>query len=99
MEVTSMSQIHKNFTTDQVKDLFNRYISKAIERKYIQELLGIKKSQFFLLLKEYRDNPEKFSIDYARFSPKKISSEIEANILKILAKEKTAIEDKDTPLK
>lgn len=94
-----MSQIHKSFTTDQVKDLFNRYISKAVERKYIQELLGVKKSQFFLLLKEYRDNSKNFSIDYSRFSPKKISPEIEANILKILAKEKTAIEDKDTPLK
>jgi len=49
-----MAQIHKAFSTEQVKDLFKRYMDKQIERAYIQELLGIKKSQFFSLLKEYR---------------------------------------------
>ena len=94
-----MSQLHKNFTTEQVKNLFNRYLDKSIERKYIQEILSLKKSQFFLLLKEYRDGPKKFSIEYARFSPKKISPAIEANIIKELTIDKRAIESKDVPLK
>lgn len=60
-----MAQIHKTFSTEQVKDLFKRYMDKQIERNYIQELLGIKKAQFFRLLNEYRANPDKFSINYA----------------------------------
>ncbi len=40
-------QIHQKFTTEQVKDLMQRYIEKKIERKYIQEVLGIKRRRFF----------------------------------------------------
>ena len=42
-----MSQIHKRFTCDEVKELLGRYSKKEIERKYIQEILGIGKSRFF----------------------------------------------------
>jgi hypothetical protein len=34
-----MSQIHKRFTPEQVKDLLERYANKEIERKYVQEIL------------------------------------------------------------
>jgi len=33
-----MPQIHKHFTSDQVKELLERYLSKEIERRYIQEI-------------------------------------------------------------
>lgn len=94
-----MAHIHKTFSTEQIKDLLNRYLNKYIERAYIQELLGIKKSRFFALLKEYRDNPSTFSINYARTSPKRIPEAIENNILKELKIDKAAIENKDVPLK
>jgi hypothetical protein len=94
-----MAQIHKSFSTKQVKDLFKRYMDKQIERAYIQELLGIEKAQFFRLLKEYRDNPINFSINYARTSPKRLSPEVEGNIIKELQIDKEAIENKDVPLK
>lgn len=68
-----MAQIHKSFSTEQVKDLFSRYVNKQIERVYIQELLGIQKAQFFRILKEYRNNPVNFSINYTRQSPKRLS--------------------------
>ena len=32
-----MSQLHKRFTSDQVKELLERYSNNEIERKYIQE--------------------------------------------------------------
>ena len=48
-----MSQIHKRFTSDQVKELFDRYSKNEIERKYIQEILGVRKRRFFMLLKQY----------------------------------------------
>jgi thymidylate synthase ThyX len=50
-----MAQIHKKFTNSQVKELVQRYVSKEIERKYIQEVLGIKKRRFFALLKKFRE--------------------------------------------
>ena len=61
-----MAQIHKKFTENQVKDLLQRYLQNRIERKYIEMILGIKKSRFFVLLKQYRANPEGFSIQYTR---------------------------------
>ena len=92
-----MSQIHKKFTTEQVKDLLQRYIDKKIERNYIQEILQIKKAMFFRLLEEYRQNPEDFSIDYSRRSPKRISENVEDNILKELKIDKGIIKDKNNP--
>ncbi len=92
-----MSQLHKNFTTEQVKDLLQRYLDKKIERKYIQEILRIKKRQFFKLLKEFRNDPQSFSVDYARKSPKRISVEVEKNIIKELKIDKGIIQDKKNP--
>jgi len=36
-----MSQLHKRFSSDQLKELFERYLQNEIERKYIQEILEI----------------------------------------------------------
>ena len=68
-----MVQLHKKFTDDQIKDLLNRYLKKEIERKYIQEILGIGKTRFFALVKDYRKNPEQFSIQYKRITNPKLS--------------------------
>ena len=51
-----MSQLHKRFTSEQVKELLDRYSKNEIERKYIQEILGIKRRRFFILLKKYKEN-------------------------------------------
>jgi NAD(P)H-nitrite reductase large subunit len=48
-----MSQLHKRFISEQVKEFFDRYSKNEIEPKYIQQILGIKKRRFFMLLKEY----------------------------------------------
>ncbi len=53
-----MSQLHKRFTSDEVKRLLERYLKTEIERTYIQEILGIKKRGFFALLKQYKENPQ-----------------------------------------
>jgi hypothetical protein len=95
-----MSQVHKRFTPDQVKELLERYSNNEIERKYIQEILGIKKSRFFMLLKKYKKNPQHFTTRYQRTTPPRIiSAEIEQNILKELTIEKKIIQDKEIPLK
>lgn len=92
-----MRQLHKKFTTEQVKDLLQRYVEKKIERKYIQEILGLKKAMFFRVLQRYRDNPDNFSIDYTRKSPKRISEKTEQIILKELRIDQEIIEDKNNP--
>ena len=95
-----MVQIHKEFTDSQVKELIERYLKNEIERKYIQEVLGIGKTRFFALIKEYRKNPNEFSIKYTRKTKTiKISQSIEHNIIKELQIEKGMIQDKDIPLR
>jgi len=95
-----MSQLHKRFTSDQVKELLTRYSKNEIERKYIQEILGIKKRRFFMLLKQYKENPQDFTVQYQRTSaPRSISPEIEQNILRELTIEKGIILNKDIPLR
>ena len=60
-------------------------MDKQIERDHIQGILGIKKAHFFRLLKEYRGNPDSFSNDYARTSPKRLSPDIKESILNLLS--------------
>jgi len=95
-----MEQLHKKFINSQVKTLITRYLKKEIERKYIQEVLGIKKTRFFALVKQLKEDPENFSISYSRKIPtRKISKDIEKNIVKELEIEKGLINNKDVPIK
>lgn len=93
------TQIHTKFTTEQVKELMQKYLNKQVERKYLQQVLGVGKSRFFELVQSYRDNPETFSVDYKRSSEaKRIAPAVQKNILKELAIDKNAIKNKDVPL-
>lgn len=94
-----MSQLHKRFTSDQVKELLQRYVKNEIERKYIQEILGIRKRRFFILLKQYKQNPQHFAIQYQRTTPSRLSPYLEHNILNELSIEKNIIQNKEIPLK
>ena len=94
-----MSQIHKRFTSDQVKELLERYSKSQMERKYIQEILGIKRRRFFMLVRQYKENPQHFAIQYERNTSPRISQDIEQNILKGLSIDKQIIQDEDTPLR
>jgi len=58
--------LHKRFPNEQVKSLFERYLLYEIKIDYILEILGIKRSRFFEILKEYREDSENFSIAYKR---------------------------------
>ena len=95
-----MSQVHKRFASDQVKELFERYLKNEVQREYLPGILGIKKRRFFMLLKQYRETPQRFTIQYQRRTPSRsLSPKIEKNILRELAIEKKTIEDKNIPLK
>ena len=95
-----MSQVHKRFTPEQVKQFLERYTNNEIEGNYIQEILGIKRRRFFMLLKEFKENPQQFTIRYQRaIPPRTIAPAIEQNILKELAIEQKIIQNKEIPLK
>lgn len=95
-----MTQLHKKFTDDQVKELMQRYLNKELKSEHIQQMLKIKKRQFFKLLKEYRQNPQTFSIRYTRIAKTRIlDPKIEKNILKELKATKEFIDDKDFPIR
>jgi len=95
-----VKQLHKKFNDCQVKDLMTRYLKKKIERKDLQEVLGIKKTRFFALIKRFKDDPENFSVSYFRSTPTRtISKTIETNIIKELKIEKDLIKAKDVPIR
>ena len=68
----TVSQIHRRFTDEQVKVLFQGYCQGQLARTDLQDLLGIGKSRFFALLKAYRQDPEGFTIAYRRSAPAKL---------------------------
>ena len=95
-----MAQLHKQFTDRQVKELFEHYVKREIELHYILEILGIKRSRFFLLLKRYKECPDTFSIQYQRKTKTRtIPQAVEDSILRELQVEKDMIENPDIPVR
>jgi transposase len=93
-----MTQLHKRFTNDQVKVLLNGYCQGLLARAEIQEMLDIGKTRFFALIKEYRKDPEAFSVAYERHTPGKLPATVEVEIERELLREKVIVEDKRLPI-
>ena len=64
-------QLHKRLSTEEVKMLLQKYLDEKVKLVYILEILGIKRSRFFALLKEYKRNPARFSIQYEKKQPER----------------------------
>jgi transposase len=93
-----MTQLHKRFTDGQVRVLLNGYCQGLLARAEIQEMLGIGKTRFFALLKEYQQDPEAFSVAYERHTPGRLSADVESEIEQELLREKEIVENKDLPI-
>jgi transposase len=93
-----MTQIHKRFTAEQVKVLFQGYCQGNLSRPDVEDMLGIGKTRFFALLKAYRQTLDTFSIDYHRSTSRRLSEEAETQIEQELLREKALIEDKELPI-
>jgi hypothetical protein len=93
-----MVQLHRCFSDEQARVLFSAYCKGIMTRVAVQEVLGIRKTRFFALLKEYRDDPDGFSIAYERPSPSRLSSAVEIEIEQELLREKEIIEDRRLPI-
>ncbi len=94
----SKKQLHKRLDEQTVIAVLERYLSKELSVGEAMEYVGIGRSQFFTLVKSYREQKDDFSIDYERKSPKKISSDTEEHILVELSAEKKLIENRDIPV-
>lgn len=98
--INMIGQLHKRFSDSQIKSLLESYIRKEIKLPYILSILGISRSRFFEILKNYRENKNAFSIKYTRSKfNNKITSEVEDDILAELYIEKSLIDDKLNPVK
>ena len=93
-----MNQVHKRFTAEQVKVLLKGYCQGILERPAIEEILGIGKSRFFALLREYRHNPDGFSLAYDRATPTRLPASAEEKIEKQLMLDKSLIDDSSLPI-
>jgi len=79
--------------------LLQKYLEDKKKLPYILRILKIKRRRFFELLKEYRKDPDGFSIEYKRKKPtRKIPDEVEKNIITELEIAKSLIEDKELPI-
>jgi transposase len=97
-EGITVAQVHKRFTNEQIKVLFQGYQQGNLSRQAIEELLGIGKTRFFALWKAYRQDPGGFSIDYQRTTPTRITQADEEQIKNELLREKDLIENKELPI-
>lgn len=93
-----MTQVHKRFTIEQVKVLFQGYCQGSLSRSEVADLLGIGKTRFFALLKAYRQSPETFSIAYHRATSGRLSEETERQIEQELLREKALIDNQEMPI-
>jgi hypothetical protein len=93
-----MDQIHKRFTSEQIKVLFKGYCQGILDRPAIEETLGISRSTFFLLWKEYRRNSDEFSVAYHRETSARIPARVEEEIERELMLEKNLIDDSTLPI-
>jgi len=93
-----MEQIHKRFTTEQVKALLQGFCQGTLDRSAVEEILGIGRSRFFALLNQYRHDPSKFCLTYERNTPARLSASAEKEIERHLWLEKGLIEDPDLPI-
>jgi len=81
-----------------VKVLLKGYCQGILERPAIEETLGIGKSRFFILMREYRNNPEGFSLAYERATPTRLPASTEEKIEKELMLDKSLIDDASLPI-
>lgn len=93
-----MAQLHKQFTADQVKVLLTSYEQGHLSREEIETTLGIGKTRFFALMKQHRDHPDTFSIEYHRQSRPRLGPEVEGKIQEELLRDKELVDNKNLPI-
>jgi len=93
-------QIHKRLVNEQVIAILENYLAKEISAQEAMENLGLKKSQFFNLVSQYKNGVKNFNIAHkGNHGNRRITSAAEQAILMELKSEKKLIDNKDMPIK
>jgi hypothetical protein len=92
------SRAGKRFSEEQVGFLMQSYSQGLLSRQEVQDALHIGKTRFFELWKQYRADPDGFSIAYHRPAPRRISEEAEIAIQDELLRDKELIENPEIPI-
>lgn len=91
--------LHKRFTVEEVKTVFEQYLSREIGVEQVLALLDTSRRRFFELIKIYRETPDSFSLEYKRKgSSHRIDPKAEDKIINELKKEARIIDDKNNPV-
>jgi transposase len=93
-----VQQVHKRFTTEQVKALLQQYDHGHMSRKEVQQMLDIGKTRFFAMLADYRQDAAAFSVAYERTSHSRLAQATEDALQRELREEKALVEDKRLPI-
>jgi len=62
-------QIHKRYLSDEIKEILERYLHQELGLEQAYSLLKIGRRRFFNFLRNYRENPDEFRIEYQRKTP------------------------------
>lgn len=93
-------QLHKRFTVEEVKTIFERYLSREIGVEQAMALLKTSRRRFFELMKSYRETPDSFSMDYKRKGvSRQIDPKANQKIISELKKESLIIANKNNPVR
>ena len=91
-------QVHKRLTTEQVSVMLKEYTNGHLLLREALDLLGVKRSRFFLLVKRYKENGVTFSIHYQRKSKKRLPRKTEKAIKAVLLEDKALLSDPSIPI-
>jgi hypothetical protein len=94
-----VAHLHKKFTAEQVRVLIQAYCQGAMARAGVEGVLGIGKTRFFALLKQYREDPNGLTLDHVRSVSGRLSAAVETEIRMELLREKALIDDPSLPIK
>ena len=93
-----MSHMHRRFTNEQVRVLFQGYCQGQLRRTDLEGLLEFGKFRFIALLKMYRQDSETIVLACRRRTPGRLSAEVEAAIASALLREEALVDDAELPI-
>lgn len=93
-------QLHKRFTTDQVRIILQWYCDGILPQKDARDRLEVSERRFFELLSSFRSDPGHFQIEYPkRTAHNKITDTEEYIIREELEKDRSLIDNPQMPVK
>lgn len=93
------THLHRRLDDAQVRSILASYDRKELTRDAAVAQLGIKRTQFFALLQEYRSSAAQFSIRYQRTARARIPTDVDHRIRKELETDRALIGDPAIPLR